>query len=248
MRDGAAACFGTIRRAAISHTEATLRGGWGVIDVRLPLCGGHNVMNALQAAAVAHAAGVGGEEIRMALERCAVPPGRLEPVTGLDDPFAVYVDYAHSDDALENVLRAVRPLVPGDGRLHVVFGCGGDRDRSKRPRMAAIAARYADWVYVTSDNPRTENPEAIVDEVMDGIPASMRARTVRVVDRRAAIQAAIQAVRPKDVVLIAGKGHEDYQLVGTEKRPFDDRLVAREALIGREVTAEQIAPRQGVTR
>jgi UDP-N-acetylmuramoyl-L-alanyl-D-glutamate--2,6-diaminopimelate ligase len=153
----------------------------------------------------------------------------LQPVTALHDPFAVLVDYAHTDDALSNVLSALRPVV-GSGRIVLVFGCGGDRDRTKRPRMAATAVRGADIVFVTSDNPRTEDPIKIIDEILAGVPDD-RLECVRVQpDRAAAIEAAVAAARAGDIVLIAGKGHEDYQIVGTEKRHFDDCEHARAAL------------------
>jgi UDP-N-acetylmuramoyl-L-alanyl-D-glutamate--2,6-diaminopimelate ligase len=187
-------------------------------------------MNALQAAAAAWAIGVPAAAIQQALSACTAPPGRLEPVTTPDDPFAVLVDYAHTDDALLNVLTALRPLVGPGGRLITVFGCGGDRDRTKRPRMMRVACEGSDRVVVTSDNPRTEDPEAIIDEVMAGRPAGTGATVVRQADRARAIRAAVEEARPGDIVLVAGKGHEDYQVIGTEKRPFDDRLVAREAL------------------
>jgi UDP-N-acetylmuramoyl-L-alanyl-D-glutamate--2,6-diaminopimelate ligase len=164
------------------------------------------------------------------LASCAAPPGRLEPVTGPDDAFAVLVDYAHTDDALLNVLTALRPLVGPKGRLVTVFGCGGDRDRSKRPRMMDVACTRSDRVVVTSDNPRTEDPEAIIDEVVAGRPAGALAEVVRRTDRAEAIRLAVGGAGPGDIVLIAGKGHEDYQIVGRDRRPFDDRVVAREAL------------------
>ena len=140
------------------------------------------------------------------------------------------VDYAHTDDAMMNVLRAVRPALPQGGRLIVVFGCGGDRDRTKRPRMALVACEFADQIVITSDNPRTEDPTAIVREVEAGVPPHRADRVTTVVDRREAIHHAVQMARPGDAVVIAGKGHEDYQIIGTVKRPFDDRVVAREAL------------------
>lgn len=230
LRDADADCSAEIRNETITHVDAHFHGPWGSFDIRLPLCGRHNVMNALQAAAVGHAVGLTRDAIRNALAQCTAPPGRLEPVTKPGDSFAVYVDYAHTDDALDNVLRALRPLVPDNGRLCVVFGCGGDRDRTKRPRMAQAAWRYADAVLVTSDNPRTEDPARIVEEVMAGVPAERRGDTTVIVDRREAIHAAVERARPGDVILIAGKGHEDYQIIGGTKRPFDDRLVAREAL------------------
>jgi UDP-N-acetylmuramoyl-L-alanyl-D-glutamate--2,6-diaminopimelate ligase len=206
------------------------------VRVKLPIVGRHNAMNALEAAAAAWSIGVPAEAIARALAACQAPPGRLEPVTTTDDPFAVLVDYAHTDDALLNVLTALRPLVGPGGRLVAVFGCGGDRDRTKRPRMMRVACAHSDRVIVTSDNPRTEDPEAIIDEVMSGRPASEQGTpaaapaVVRQADRARAIEQAVSEARPGDIVLIAGKGHEDYQIVGTEKRPFDDRLAARAAL------------------
>jgi UDP-N-acetylmuramoyl-L-alanyl-D-glutamate--2,6-diaminopimelate ligase len=194
-------------------------------------------MNALQAAAAAWSLGVPAGTIERALASCKAPPGRLEPVTGPSDPFAVLVDYAHTDDALLNVLSALRPLVGPGGRLVTVFGCGGDRDRTKRPRMMRVACERSDRVVVTSDNPRTEDPAAIIEEVVGGRPEGSGAEVVREPDRARAIELAVGEARPGDIVLVAGKGHEDYQVVGTEKRPFDDRAVARRALDGRAVPA-----------
>jgi len=202
----------------------------GAFELRLPLVGAHNVANALLAAAIVAEAGLDDDAIRAGLAACAAPPGRLEPVTTPDDPFAVLVDYAHTDAALANVLRAVRGIVPGGGRLVLVFGCGGDRDRTKRPRMAQAACHFADRIIVTSDNPRTEDPERIVEDILEGVDADSRPRTEAIVDRRQAIHRAIETGRAGDVVLIAGKGHEDYQIIGETKHPFDDRQVAREAL------------------
>jgi UDP-N-acetylmuramoyl-L-alanyl-D-glutamate--2,6-diaminopimelate ligase len=130
------------------------------------------------------------------------------------------VDYAHSDDALKNVLSALRPLTRG--KLRVLFGCGGDRDRTKRPRMAAAAEQWADVIYLTSDNPRTENPQAILDEVCDGFSTDARDSVVVELDRHRAIERILRDSEPGDVVLLAGKGHENYQIIGTEKRHFDD--------------------------
>jgi UDP-N-acetylmuramoyl-L-alanyl-D-glutamate--2,6-diaminopimelate ligase len=156
-------------------------------------------------------------------------PGRLEPVA-TDGDFTVLVDYAHTDDSLARVLGALRPLTAG--RILCVFGCGGDRDRTKRPRMAAAAEAGADLVFVTSDNPRTEDPAAILNEIMTGFTPAGRSKVTVDVDRRTAIGAAITAARSGDVVLIAGKGHEDYQIIGTTKIHFDDREVAAEFLHG----------------
>jgi len=164
------------------------------------------------------------ETIVGALAGAGRVPGRVEPVDAGQD-FAVLVDYAHTPDSLENVLRAARDLTP-DGRVWAVFGCGGDRDRGKRPLMGEIAERLADVAIVTSDNPRSEPPEAIVAEIV-----AARSRLEVEPDRRAAIALAVEAARPGDVVVIAGKGHEQGQeFAGGRKEPFDDVTVAREAL------------------
>ena len=217
-------------RSAMRGTEAIFEGPWGRLAVATPLVGMHNLANALQAATVAHHLGVDAGELRAGLATCTAPPGRLERVTGPDAPFTVLVDYAHTDDALDNVLAALRPLVPDGARLHVVFGCGGDRDRTKRPRMARAAWRHAEAVVITSDNPRTEDPDAIVADAFGGVPRACAGATRRIVDRGAAIEFAVEQCAPGDVLLIAGKGHEDYQIVGTERRHFDDREMARSAL------------------
>jgi UDP-N-acetylmuramoyl-L-alanyl-D-glutamate--2,6-diaminopimelate ligase len=217
----------------------TLAGPWGTIEGHVRLIGAFNAINMLQAAAAAHAAGLDRDSIALSLYRLRPPPGRLEMVTrGVDpEPFAVFVDYAHTDDALAKALAAVRPLLAHTGgRLRVVFGCGGDKDRTKRPRMARVARDLADDLFITSDNPRTEDPRAIIEMVLAGLPtAEARAAAHVDPDRRASIHAAIASAREGDVVLIAGKGHEDYQLIsdgggGIRRIEFDDRLVARAAL------------------
>ena len=199
------------------------------LTVNLPLVGAHNVMNALAAAATAWALEVPPEAIRAGLEQLAGVPGRLERVEPEGHPFSVFVDYAHTDDALAHVLAVLRGLTKG--KLICVFGCGGNRDRGKRPRMAAGVARYADVAWVTSDNPRHENPEAIIQEIMPGFEGASDCSVKVCVARREAIANALAKARPGDTVLIAGKGHEDYQLVGDKVLPFDDREVAR-ALMG----------------
>jgi len=200
--------------------------------IRLKLPGLHNVSNALAAAVTSMALGIGWEAMRRGLEAVQTVPGRLQRIESPDRPFSVYVDYAHTDDALRNVLSALRPITPG--RLLCVFGCGGNRDRSKRPRMAAVAERLADLVFVTSDNPRREDPRAIIEDIVAGFA---RPRSVRIQpDRRQAIAAAIAEARAGDAVLIAGKGHEDYQLVGDRVLPFDDASVAKEILQQLEVS------------
>jgi UDP-N-acetylmuramoyl-L-alanyl-D-glutamate--2,6-diaminopimelate ligase len=194
--------------------------------VRTPLRGRFNVYNALGAFATARALGIPEGAAAEAIERGEQVPGRFEPVDEGQD-FAVLVDYAHTPDSLQNVLQAARGLT--DGRVHVVFGCGGDRDRGKRPLMGEIARRLADRVVVTSDNPRSEDPEAIVAEILAGAGDGVESNP----DRRAAIAETIARADPGDVVVIAGKGHEQGQeFAGGRKIPFDDRVVAREILRG----------------
>jgi UDP-N-acetylmuramoyl-L-alanyl-D-glutamate--2,6-diaminopimelate ligase len=189
------------------------------------------VLNVLGAVAVVRALGVGDDTIAAALPEAGRVPGRFEPVDEGQD-FAVLVDYAHTPDSLENVLRAARPLT--QGRLLCVFGCGGDRDRGKRPQMGEIAARLADHTIVTSDNPRSEGPEAIVAEILAGI--ADRAATEAIVDRHDAIERAVALAGAGDVVVIAGKGHEQGQeFEDGRKIAFDDVTVAREALRARLV-------------
>jgi UDP-N-acetylmuramoyl-L-alanyl-D-glutamate--2,6-diaminopimelate ligase len=197
------------------------------VDVRIPLPGLFNVSNALAALAATAQLGVKLEDAAAALADAERVPGRFEPVDEGQD-FAVLVDYAHTPDSLENVLRAARELT--GGRLHVVFGAGGDRDRDKRPLMGQAAARGADRVIVTSDNPRSEDPAAIVEQVLAGAGAGVESE----VDRRKAIARAIESAEPGDVVVIAGKGHEQGQEFDQgRKEPFDDVTVAREALRAR---------------
>jgi UDP-N-acetylmuramoyl-L-alanyl-D-glutamate--2,6-diaminopimelate ligase len=209
--------------------------------VALPLPGRFNVSNALAALATTHALGFDLDTLVAALGRGVRVPGRFEPVREGQD-FSVLVDYAHTPDSLENVLRAARELA--QGRVVCVFGAGGDRDRGKRPLMGEIAARLADMAVVTSDNPRSEAPEAIVAEIVAGIDAAgASAEAVRVeVDRRAAIGKAIALARGGDVVVIAGKGHEQGQeFAAGRKLPFDDIAVAREALRTRREQAAEAA-------
>ncbi|MGN6190028.1 MAG: UDP-N-acetylmuramoyl-L-alanyl-D-glutamate--2,6-diaminopimelate ligase [Conexibacter sp.] len=200
----------------------------GPIALTTPLPGRFNVSNVLGAVAAVRALGVEWETIASALPDIGRVPGRFEPVDE-GQPFAVLVDYAHTPDSLENVLNAARPLT--QGRLICVFGCGGDRDRGKRPLMGEIAARLADRTLVTSDNPRSEQPEAIVEEILAGVPPERRAHVAAEVDRRAAIAQALAEAQDGDVVVIAGKGHEQGQeYEDGRKVPFDDVTVAREAL------------------
>jgi UDP-N-acetylmuramoyl-L-alanyl-D-glutamate--2,6-diaminopimelate ligase len=209
-----------------SGARFTIDSPAGELDVESPLPGRFNVLNALGALAAVHAIGVDLHEAVAALAGAARAPGRFEPVDEGQD-FAVLVDYAHTPDSLDNVLHAARGLT--DERVICVFGCGGDRDRGKRPEMGRIARELADVVVVTSDNPRSEDPEAIIREILAGSGEDVD----WLVDRRAAIGRAIELARHGDVVVIAGKGHEQGQeFEGGRKVPFDDVTVAREALRG----------------
>lgn len=192
-------------------------------DVMVRLIGLHNVSNCLAAAAVAHRYGIDFPQIVAGLESLPAVPGRLEPVD-CGTRYGVFVDYAHTDDALHRVLLALRPLVAG--RLICVFGAGGDRDQQKRPRMARAVEAGADLAVVTSDNPRHEDPDVIIADILKGFLAPEMAHVEP--DRRKAIRWALESAAPGDAVLIAGKGHEPYQLVGDARLEFDDRRVARE--------------------
>jgi len=214
--DADGASFGIVDRARRRELTVTTR-----------LVGRHNVSNALAAAGLGLAAGVRPEAVETGLSALASVPGRLQPVD-CGQPFTVLVDYAHTPDALATVLRQLRPLVRG--RLIVVFGCGGDRDRAKRPLMGRAVAEGADRLVMTSDNPRGEDPEAILDEIDAGLNDEQRERTVRRVDRREAIGWALARARDGDLVLLAGKGHETTQTIGGRVAPFDDVEVAREVL------------------
>ena len=197
----------------------------GAARVELPLLGRFNVENALAAAAVALTLGLSLADVAAGLSGAPQVPGRLERVTA--EPVPVLIDFAHTPDAVAGVLDTLRPLV--GGRLIVVFGAGGDRDRTKRRPMAEAVARVADLAIVTSDNPRTEDPERILDDLEPGL---MGSSYERITDRRAAIARALEVARPGDMILLAGKGHETYQVVGTERRPFDERRVVSELLQG----------------
>ncbi len=196
------------------------------LSLRLRLIGDYNLSNAVAALAACSNPDTVRSFAR-ALENAPAPPGRMERVDG-GRKFVVLVDYAHTPDALEKLLGACRRLHPR--RLICVFGCGGDRDRTKRPKMGRIATSLADFTVVTSDNPRTEPPMSIIREIQPGLSGRSGARYVIEPDRRSAIRMACGLARPRDVVAIAGKGHEDYQIIGTTKYPFDDRQIAREAL------------------
>jgi UDP-N-acetylmuramoyl-L-alanyl-D-glutamate--2,6-diaminopimelate ligase len=200
----------------------TLDAGGSRHDVALPLIGDFNIANALAAGAAAWALGMDAADIAARLTTMPQVPGRLEI---LHERPTVLRDYAHTPDALERALAAVRPFT--QGTLTVVFGCGGDRDRGKRPEMGRIAEAGADHAIVTSDNPRTEDPERILDDIEAGMT---RGRHERIEDRRDAIARAIARAGQGDVILLAGKGHETYQIRGTVKHPFDERAIVREII------------------
>jgi UDP-N-acetylmuramoyl-L-alanyl-D-glutamate--2,6-diaminopimelate ligase len=209
-----------------SGSRFRLQGRFGSSEASLPLLGDFNVSNALAAAACALGLGLPLDEVVARLAASPQVPGRMERIA--DVPCVVLRDYAHTPDALERALATLRPLTRG--RLIVVFGCGGDRDRGKRPIMGRIAAEGSDLAIATSDNPRTEDPGAIIDDIergMGGVPHR------RIVDRLAAIHAALEEARDGDTILLAGKGHETYQVLGTDKVPFDERELVRAATQGR---------------
>jgi UDP-N-acetylmuramoyl-L-alanyl-D-glutamate--2,6-diaminopimelate ligase len=199
--------------------------GGGSLELRTPLLGAFNVWNITAALTLALAAGYDRERLVAAVATLHPVPGRMESIS-LANGITAVVDYAHTPDALDNVLSTLQELRGASGIIIAVFGCGGDRDRSKRPQMGAIAARRADRVIVTSDNPRSEDPATIIEEILAGIDD--RSRVESIIDRDEAIAHALDGARDGDIVLVAGKGHETYQIIGTERRHFDDREVVRE--------------------
>jgi UDP-N-acetylmuramoyl-L-alanyl-D-glutamate--2,6-diaminopimelate ligase len=227
-------------RQSLQGLRGVLRLDGEEVPFSSALIGEPHLYNILAAATVAHALGVPAERIAAGVARCTHVPGRLEAVSA-GQPFTVLVDYAHKPDALEKVLRSVRRLTTH--RLLTVFGCGGDRDRGKRPLMGEAAGRLSDVVILTSDNPRTEDPGHIIAEAEAGLVqagqpkmaetvdvAGLRQGYVVIADRRTAIRTALAGAQPGDVVVIAGKGHEDYQIIGTTKHHFDDREEVRQYL------------------
>jgi len=224
----------------ISGTVFTLKYANQSAIVRTPLLGLYNVSNCLAAAGLCLAAGLDFKTIAAGLSVLQTIPGRLEKIDG--DDFSVIIDYAHTDDALKNVLSTLKPLC--NGKLWVVFGCGGDRDRTKRPRMARVTEQLADFIIVTSDNPRTEKPEDIIDEIVAGFEKGLTVRSTEVrntqyairntriiePDRKKAIELAIETAGKDDIVLIAGKGHETYQIIGKQKFDFSDKQIAQKCL------------------
>uniref|UniRef100_UPI00286A3006 Mur ligase family protein n=1 Tax=Armatimonas sp. TaxID=1872638 RepID=UPI00286A3006 len=204
----------------------------GDVSVRLGFGGTFQVGNVLAAIGYGVARGFSPEIIAAGLAACPPVPGRFHPIKAGQD-FAVLVDYAHTPDGLENVLKAARPLTPG--RLIAVFGCGGDRDKSKRPIMGKLAQTLADIAIATSDNPRTEDPELILNDVLATLAPPLSGagggtNVLREVDRRKAIALAVAMAQKGDTIVIAGKGHEDYQIIGREKFDFSDLAIAREEI------------------
>lgn len=197
------------------------------VRVKTPLIGSHNMSNHLAAAGLVFACGFEPEAIAAGLSKLAKVPGRLEKVPFSGD-FTLLVDYAHTDDAFKNVLSTLKPLCKN--RLTVVFGCGGDRDKTKRPRMAQAVEQFADKIFVTSDNPRTERPAAITDEILKGFSNPSADNITVQPDRKMAIEAAVKGAQSGDIILIAGKGHENYQIIGAEKIHFSDLETAAEFL------------------
>ncbi|MHC4086858.1 MAG: UDP-N-acetylmuramoyl-L-alanyl-D-glutamate--2,6-diaminopimelate ligase [Planctomycetota bacterium] len=228
----------------VSGTNFVLGYSGKSLLVKTPMLGRHNISNHLAAAGLCLAAGFDLETIAAGLSALNMVPGRLEKIDDdgisgasehdkghLPNP-SVLIDYAHTDDALKNVLSALKPFCKGT--LYVVFGCGGDRDTTKRPRMAAVAEQLADFVIVTSDNPRTERPDDIISEIVTGFENPDSQAIVVEPDRKKAIEFAIKTASRDDIVLIAGKGHEDYQIIGTQKFDFSDRLIAKQCLSNRK--------------
>jgi UDP-N-acetylmuramoyl-L-alanyl-D-glutamate--2,6-diaminopimelate ligase len=218
-------------RVTLEGVRFTARTPAGTVALRSPLVGRHNVYNILAAVGVGLEQRIPLPTIAAGIANLTNVPGRFERVEA-GQPFTVVVDYAHTEDALYRLLTTAEAVTTG--RIITVFGCGGDRDRGKRPKMGRVGAVYSDVVVVTSDNPRTEDPEAIINEIIPGVEAGLRetgrGRYVVRVDRYAAIQEAVRMAQPGDLVLIAGKGHETYQIVGKDRHPFDDRVVARAAI------------------
>lgn len=196
------------------------------IKINSPLVGQHNLENIICAASAAKFLGIEDETIKMGIEKVKSVPGRLEKIEY--DGKYFFVDYSHTDDALKNVLQTMASYKKN--RIITLFGCGGDRDRTKRPRMAKVAEEYSDLVIVTSDNPRTEDPDTIIFEICEGF--SSRSKVVTITDRREAIHYAVKIAQHGDIVLLAGKGHEDYQIIGKQKTHFDDREEVKKVLAG----------------
>lgn len=199
------------------------------LRIRSPLCGAFNVMNTLEACAAAHFLGASASDIKQAVGSFCGIPGRFERIKlDMRVPFSVYVDYAHTPDAIENLIRAARSCALRESRIVLLFGCGGDREKEKRPIMGRTASALADHVIITSDNPRGERPADIISEIVRGIEGDSTYTVIE--DRREAIEYAIRNARSGDVILLAGKGHEDYEIVNGEMRPFSEAEIVRECV------------------
>jgi UDP-N-acetylmuramoyl-L-alanyl-D-glutamate--2,6-diaminopimelate ligase len=232
---------------SLDGLELEVRTPRGTLPVRSKLVGRPNAYNILAAIAAAMAFDLPFSAIEQGIRDLEEVPGRFQVVSSETDDVRVVVDYAHTDDALKNLLETARPLAAG--RVITVFGCGGDRDKTKRPLMGAVAARLSDMVIVTSDNPRSESPDQIIEDIKRGIvlpsdrigPKGQGPRStpwLAIADRKSAIERAVREAKPGDVVLVAGKGHEKYQVIGERTLPFDDVEVARAALAMRRTSSK----------
>ena len=219
-----------------THIESDINGSRffmdtpnGTINIRTPLIGRHNIYNILATAAISYAEKIEFNIMNEAIGRFHCVPGRLESVEA-GQPFKVFIDYAHTHDALRNILSELRRL--GKGKIIVVFGCGGNRDRTKRAKMGRIASNFADYVILTNDNPRKENPDAILDEIKKGFYRTFK-NYKKIPDRFKAIEESLAEREPSDIVVIAGKGHEEYQIIAGERFPFNDRKAVKRILASR---------------
>jgi len=207
-----------------------------VLNIETSLIGVYNIYNILAAISFAYSAGLKPSDTQEAIRDFKGAPGRLQPIEVCDKDFSVFIDYAHTNDALLNVLSTLKKIAKGD--IIVVFGCGGDRDRKKRPEMAKVAAEFADYVVITSDNPRDEDPKKIIDDIVRGLPKDFKDYRI-CIDRKKAIEYAISMAKSNDMILIAGKGHECYQVFKDTTIPFDDKKTAEE-ILGRNMVKERV--------
>ncbi|NDC25591.1 MAG: UDP-N-acetylmuramoyl-L-alanyl-D-glutamate--2,6-diaminopimelate ligase, partial [Proteobacteria bacterium] len=228
IQDESADFFAESVKCSVEGTQALLKTPVGDFAYRSSLIGAHNLANVLGVLATVYGLGEDLTQAIYALQTATGAPGRLERVMQGTDYPSIFVDYAHTDDALKRVLEALRELQTqkGKGRIITVFGCGGDRDKSKRPKMAKVVSQLSDLAVITSDNPRTENPEIIIDEICEGIIPNTKFH--RETQRKLAIEWALSHASTEDTILIAGKGHETYQIIGKTQFPFDDREVVRD--------------------
>ncbi len=203
----------------------------GVHDFYTHLVGKFNVYNLLAVIAIADQLDFDMMEVLTVLSNVKTAPGRFDLIRDVENDVTAIVDYAHTPDALENVLKTIHQVNSNRGKIITVVGAGGDRDKTKRPLMAKVAVNYSDQVILTSDNPRTENPESILDDMQTGVGVEHKKKVIRISDRKSAIQTAISISNPSDVILVAGKGHEDYQEINGIKHPFDDKQILQEFLL-----------------